>query len=135
MEKTGSESVQTDNLSAEKGSKIEDVEIIIGKLLQIGVIASAVVMLAGLIMFLVTGNGGYPNGSFPTDLLVVFRDVAALKPYAVILTGLFLLILTPVFRVGVSIIVFLKEKDYLYVKITTAVFIILLVSFVLGKVE
>lgn len=35
-----------------------------------------------------------------------------------ILAGLLLLILTPVFRVGISIITFLKEKDYLYTVIT-----------------
>jgi uncharacterized membrane protein len=45
------------------------------------------------------------------------------------------IVLTPVFRVGVSILVFIKEKDSLYVKITSAVFIILIISFVLGKVE
>jgi uncharacterized membrane protein len=86
-------------------------------------------------MFLITGNSGYPINTYPTNPLLIFQGVAALKPYAIILTGLFILILTPVFRVGVSIIVFLKEKDYLYVKITAIVFTILIVSFLLGKVE
>jgi uncharacterized membrane protein len=35
--------------------------------------------------------------------------------------------------VGISVIVFLKEKDYIYVKITAVVFAILIVSFLLGK--
>ena len=55
------------------------------------------------------------------------------KPDAIILFGLFLLILTPIFRVGVSIILFFKEKDNLYVIITSFVFIILLLGLILGK--
>lgn len=124
-----------DNRSAREKSNIEEIEIIIGKSLQIGVLASAVITLIGFLMFLVTGSSGYAGDLYPTNLLLIFQDLALLKPYAIILTGLFILILTPVFRVGVSILVFLKEKDYLYAKITTLVFVILMVSFLLGKVE
>lgn len=116
-------------------SNIEDVEIVISKCLKIGVLFSAAVMFVGFLLFILTGNSGYPDNTFPTNPVAVFQGLAALKPYAIILTGLFVLILTPVFRVGVSIIVFLKEKDYLYVIITAIVFIILLISFLLGKVE
>ena len=121
--------------SAEANSNIEEVEIIISRSLQIGVLASAAVTLIGFLMFLITGNSGYPGSTYPTSPLLIFQGLASFKPYAIILTGLFILILTPVFRVGVSIIVFLKEKDYLYVKITALVFAILIVSFLLGKVE
>jgi uncharacterized membrane protein len=116
-------------------SNIEDVEIVISKCLKIGVLFSAAVMFIGLLMFIITGNSGYPDNTFPTDILVVFDGLVSLKPYAVILTGLLILILTPVFRVGVSIIVFLKEKDYRYVKITALVFAILIISFLIGKAE
>jgi uncharacterized membrane protein len=116
-------------------SKIEEVEIIISRALKIGVILSATVTLIGLLMFLITGKSGYPGATYPTNPLLIFQGVAVLKPYAIILTGLFILILTPVFRVGVSVIVFMKEKDYLYVKITAVVFTILIISFLLGKVE
>lgn len=118
-----------------KKSNIDEVEVIISRSLQIGVIFSAAVMLVGLSLFLITGKSGYSGNTFPTNLLVIFQGLISLKPYAVILTGLFILILTPVFRVGVSIIVFFKEKDFLYVKITALVFAILIVSFLLGKVE
>lgn len=113
----------------------EDVEIIISKCLKTGVLASAAVIGLGLVLFLVTGNSGYPDQSFPTDPVTIFQGIGALKPFAIILTGLFILILTPVFRVGVSIIVFIKEKDSVYVKITAIVLAILIVSFLLGKVE
>lgn len=116
-------------------SNIDEVEIIISRSLQIGVVFSAAVMLVGLSLFLITGDSGYPGNTFPTNLLVIFQGLISLKPYAVILTGLFILILTPVFRVGVSVLVFFKEKDFLYVKITMLVFAILIISFLLGKVE
>lgn len=118
-----------------KKSNIEEVEVIISRSLQIGVILSAAIMLIGFCLFLITGYSGYPGDTFPTNLLVIFYGLVSFKPYAIILTGLFILILTPIFRVGVSIIVFFKEKDFLYVKITALVFAILIVSFLLGKVE
>jgi uncharacterized membrane protein len=115
-------------------SKIGDVEIIISKSLRIGVMISAVTILVGLLMFLSSGNSGYPGNSYPTTLTAIVKGLLLLKPYGIIMTGLLILISTPVFRVGVSVIVFFKEKDYLYVKITAVVFAILLFSFMLGKV-
>lgn len=118
-----------------RSKDVEDLEIVISRAIKYGVIASAVIMLAGLMMFIITGVSGYPGDTFPTNLPAIFEGIITLKPYAIMMTGLFLLILTPVIRVGVSIIVFAKEKDYIFVKITLAVFIILIISFLLGKVE
>lgn len=115
-------------------SKINEIEIIISKFLRFGVILSAVVILIGLAMFLITGNSGYLGSSYPTTPKEIIKGLLMLKPYGIILTGLLILIFTPIFRVGVSIIVFAKERNYLYVKITTIVFIILIISFMLGKV-
>ncbi len=116
-------------------SKIEGTEIFISKILRIGVIVSALVIGFGLILLFVTGKSGYPGSSFPTSPGDIFRGLAVLKPYGVILTGLLILIITPVLRVGISIFTFLKEKDYTYVVITAIVFVILIISFLLGKVE
>ncbi len=116
-------------------SKIIDMEIVISKFLRAGVVISAVIIGLGLAMFLITGNSGYPGDYFPTTPGEILRGLMQLKCYAIILTGLIVLILTPVLRVGISIITFIKEGDYLYAKITSAVFIILIISFVLGKVE
>ncbi|MFV9511509.1 DUF1634 domain-containing protein [Tepidibacillus sp. LV47] len=109
-------------------------EIVISKSLRYGVTLSVITILLGLILFIVTGKSGYPGHTFPTTLSSILAGLISLKPYAIIMTGLLMLILTPVFRVGVSIIAFFLEKDYLYVVITTIVFIILITSFFLGKV-
>lgn len=118
-----------------QNEKIENMEIIISNALRIGVVISAIVIFIGLLMLIITGSSGYPNSTYPTSPAAIIKGLALLKPYAIILTGLLVLILTPVFRVGVSIITFLQEKDYLYTAITSLVFTILIVSFLLGKVE
>ena len=46
--------------------------------------------------------------------------------------GIFLLILTPVLRVIVSIYAFAKEGDRLYVVITTIVLVILIIGMAIG---
>lgn len=114
--------------------RIEAMEIVISNYLRIGVAISSIVILTGLLMFFVVRHSGYPMGHYPSSIGGIIKGLLVLKPDAIILTGLFLLILTPVFRVGLSIILFYKEKDYLYVAITAFVFIILLVGFFLGEV-
>lgn len=115
-------------------SKIGSVEITISKLLRAGVMISAAIIIIGFIMFLATGNIGYSGNTFPTTSGEIYTGLVQLKSYGIIMTSLLFLIATPVFRVGVSIIVFAQEKDYLYVKITALVFAILIFSFVMGKV-
>ena len=112
--------------------EIEEIELIIGKILRIGVLTAAAVLIVGLALLLVTGQSGYPEGMHPTAPVAILKGVAALKPDAIIMLGLFLLILTQVLRVVVSIYAFMKERDYLYVGITTGVLAILVVSMIIG---
>lgn len=123
------------SLNENNKSNINDTEIIISKTLRFGVILSAITIVFGLLLLIITRNSGYSGSSFPTSPIQIIKGLFLLKPYAVILTGLLILILTPVFRVGISILTFLREKDYLYVAITTIVFFILIISFLLGKGE
>lgn len=116
-------------------NKNEKTEIIISKALRFGVSLSAATIVIGLFLLFATGNSGYPGSTYPTSLAQIATGLLLLRPYAVIMTGLFILILTPVFRVGISIVIFLMEKDYLYTIITSIVFIILIISFLLGKGE
>ncbi|AVK62757.1 DUF1634 domain-containing protein [Lactobacillus sp. CBA3606] len=115
-----------------KAAEMRQVERLIGRILRIGVIVSALVIGLGLILMVMRGNGGYPNGIQPTGFRTIFNGVMALKPYAVIMLGLFLLILTPTLRVVVSIYAFAIEKDHLYVWITTLVLVILIIASVIG---
>ncbi len=125
------------------------VEEIIGWILLVGVSASAVCILLGVIVLFITRDTGYGaafnnlsqlthyssggGGRFPTAPGDVIAGLAQFKPYALIALGLLLLILTPVIRVAASIVIFLLERDYAYVLITAFVLLILVVSFLLGK--
>lgn len=114
-------------------TEMAHIEGIIGRILQIGVAVAAVIMLFGLILLLMNGgNGGYPVGHQPTTINAIIDGTIALKPYAVMMVGMFCLIMTPVLRVVVSIYAFYKEHDTLYVWITSIVLVILCISFVIG---
>ncbi|WP_238996647.1 DUF1634 domain-containing protein [Paenibacillus pinistramenti] len=102
-------------------------------MLRIGIYAAAAVIVTGLLWLLITGEGGYPEDTYPTSFTDIASGVADWKPVAVIEAGLFLLILTPVMRVVVSLFTFLHEKDYRFAWITALVLVILIISFALGK--
>lgn len=119
-------------MSDEMRKEIDDIEKIIGKIMQIGVLIAAAVLGVGLALLLITGQTGYVAGVHPHSVSAIAQGVLHLRPYAVMMLGIFLLILTPVLRVAVSIYAFIKEKDRLYAGITTIVLIILLVAMVIG---
>ncbi len=114
-------------------SEIQDVELAVSRWLRIGVFISAAVIILGLILLFIRGESGYPGNDYPHSLPDIFNGTVQFKPYAVITTGLILLILTPVLRVAISIWVFVREGDKLYVIITSIVLVILIISFILGK--
>jgi uncharacterized membrane protein len=58
----------------------------------------------------------------------VFSDLFHLDPRAVIQVGLLLLIVTPVARVGFSLVAFWLQRDRIYVPVTLVVLTILLYS-------
>ncbi|GLB46588.1 membrane protein [Philodulcilactobacillus myokoensis] len=111
--------------------EMDDIELIIGKILRIGVIISAIIMIIGFLLLIITGKSGYANNYHPTSFSEIFSGIAQMKPYAIMMLGIFCLILTPVLRVVVSIYSFYKEHDYLYVYITSFVLIVLIFSFFL----
>jgi uncharacterized membrane protein len=110
-------------------------ELVIGRLLQAGVILAATIVLLGGVMYL--ARGGEPAAHYRIfngereDLRTVsgvLHDLPHRRWRAVIQLGLLLLIATPIARVVFSIFAFALEKDYLYVGITTIVLVILMYS-------
>ena len=104
----------------------------IGKILRIGVFVSTTVIIIGILMFLLSGHSGYAEGGWPDKFNEILSGLVEFKALAWLMTGLFLLILTPVLRVVASIVAFAKEGDKLYVAITTLVLIILIVAMFVG---
>lgn len=112
------------------------IELIIGKIMRGGVFGATIVMIIGMILLFVHQSGGYASANtWPTTAHAIVAGMLAFKAFAWLMAGIFLLILTPVLRVIISIYAFFKEGDTLYVIITTIVLIILIISFFIGVHE
>lgn len=121
---------QTKNFFADK-----DIQLILGTLLRVGVIASISVVLLGGFIYLYSNYDGTINyGKFNPDksglssVATIFHGLAHFDGSAIIQFGVLLLIFTPVARVIFSVFSFLIERDYLYVLIGLFVLCIILYS-------
>ena len=113
------------------------VETIVGNLLRVGVILSALIILAGGVVFLARHGTEPANYRIfrgePSDLRHVrgiVRTAVGLRGRGIIQVGLLLLIATPIARVAFSLFGFAEEKDRMYMAFTGIVLIILLYSLV-----
>ena len=91
---------------------------------------SAAVILFGLFLELLQPDKFAPQKlqSFPQTFGQVWAGLLVLRPQAVIVLGLLLLIATPVVRVAASVVAFALERDRRFVVITLLVLAILLFS-------
>jgi uncharacterized membrane protein len=118
----------------------ERVEVVMGHLLRVGVIASAVMVLVGGLVFLThdPGQTAPDLSQFhkePEELrspVSIVRESASFHSLGLMMLGLLLLIATPVARVVFSIVAFALQRDYLYVGFTLFVFLVLLYSLLSG---
>jgi uncharacterized membrane protein len=125
-------------------------ELLISRLLRFGVTLSSTIILAGVLLMIFTHSTGYSaagsyhlklilpyhphtTAEFPTAVPEVVAGVRALKPFAIVMLGILLLIATPVLRVAVSLVAFILEGDRAYVWITLYVLVVLVVSFAIGR--
>jgi uncharacterized membrane protein len=110
-------------------------EIIIGRLLQAGVLLAAATVLLGGALYLAGHHADRVNyqtfaagGSDTRTLDGIVRSAAHLDSLGIIQLGLLLLIATPVARVGLAIAGFALERDRLYTLVSAIVLVILLAS-------
>lgn len=116
-----------------------ELEQVIGRLLQYGVLLAAAVTLLGGLMLLVH------HGSAPASYSVFQGEPAQLRSLTAIVSGAFsgeataivqlgllLLIATPVARVAFTLVAFALQRDRLYVLVTTIVLALLLYGLLFG---
>ncbi len=110
-------------------------DVILGRVLRLGVILSALVVLAGASLFLVRHGHELPRYHVfvgePSDLRSlkgIASDVRALSGRGIIQLGLLMLIATPIARVVFSVFGFARQRDWMYVGITALVLGLLLYS-------
>src|SRR5258708_27893354 len=110
-------------------------EQMIGNLLRVGVVISAIVVLTGAVLWLTehgTEHADYKvfrgRSDGLTSVPAILRDALELHSLGIIQLGLLLLVLTPVMRVVFSAVGFAVERDWLYRAITVSVLAIRLFS-------
>jgi len=118
-----------------QGWSDHQVEIFAGNLLRCGVITAASLVIIGVLIYLFHNGLALPDyKSFkgePQEL----RHVGGILKYAfsfhgrgLIQLGLLVLIATPIARVALSIFAFLRQRDKLYVIVTSIVLVVLCYS-------
>ena len=105
-----------------------DIELKMGRLLQWGVVAAGIVMLAGAAIYLVRHGAEVPDyrnfhGVLPGFKTIggILSGVKELQARAIIQLGVLLMIATPVLRVVFAILAFALERDWLYTAISCIV--------------
>ena len=121
-----------------------DAEILISTLLRTGVVTSLAIVILGTVVSFVhhpdyldsppaLGRLTRPGAAFPHTLRDVARGARHFQGQAIVVVGLLLLVATPVLRVAVSVLAFVRQRDGTFVLITAVVLGLLLLSFVLGQ--
>jgi uncharacterized membrane protein len=114
-------------------------ELIMGRLLQVGVLLAASVVLVGGVLYAVAHAGSLVDYRVFTARPIQVRHPAALlggiargDPSAIIELGILLLVATPICRVIFAVVAFAVERDRLYVAISLAVLTVLVYGMLRG---
>jgi uncharacterized membrane protein len=122
-----------------RGWSDQQIELLVGRLLQVGVILAAIVVLLGGTVYLIR-HGGSPTDyrtfrGAPTDLRTfwgITSKAVDFRGQGMIQLGLLLLIATPVARVALTVFAFFRQRDTIYVVVAVLVLAILLYSLFSG---
>ncbi|AGC46520.1 hypothetical protein MYSTI_05239 [Myxococcus stipitatus DSM 14675] len=120
-------------------------ELLISDLLRHGVVASLSLVTLGTVVtffrhpdYLVSSEAlerlTAPH-PVPHGLAEVVAGALAARGQSFVMAGLLVMMAVPVMRVALSLLIFRQQKDKLFVAITTAVLVLLLVSFLVGAAE
>ncbi len=97
------------------------IEILLGKTLRIGVVIAAVVIGLGVAVFLIRERGdiSFDNALGRREAIVkltpeaLWSGLKAGSARSIILLGIFLLILTPIVRVAMTLLLFFRQRDWI----------------------
>ena len=123
-----------------RDSRDEQVELVIGRLLQWGVLAAAIVVVTGGLLLLaqyghLPANFQHFRGEDPALRSVggIVRAALGGDSRAIVQLGLVLLIATPAARVALTLGAFLIQRDRLYILTTSIVLALLLYGLLWGR--
>lgn len=117
-----------------------DIQKLIGNTLRWGVTIASVIAIIGLVLYLLQhGNEPQPDyahfdTSRPafTHLSGILSGFASGESHGIIQVGVLTLILTPILRVVLSFVDFLRERDWLYALISAIVLATIFINSVAG---
>lgn len=116
-------------------SEIQFINRVVAIILATGMYTTVGFYLIGLILLFIKGR---PVPDLAEQYFHSFKEffsyLVALHPRVFLYLGTISLILTPVSRVLVSIFAFWKERDFKYVGVTTIVFLVIVISVIIGSV-
>jgi uncharacterized membrane protein len=117
----------------------EQFDLLLAHVLRTGVVTAAALVIVGAIVYFVRGAHVVPQfGRFtgePGDLRSVtgvLADARRLGGRGLMQLGVIALIATPIVRVALSAVVFLRIRDWLYTIVTLIVLVLLLYGIVNG---
>jgi uncharacterized membrane protein len=125
---------------------IRGLEVVISRVLRVGVITSVALIIAGTMATFVQHPAYFtsstelehivaPGAKFPHSIGVLLTELHQLRGEAIVTLGLLILLATPMMRVCVSVAAFIYYRDRIYILVTATVLGLLLLSLVLGRAE
>lgn len=112
-------------------------ELVLSSILKIGTIISIGLIILGMTLLFIRGD----SLGYPVDILVdpytpvntgildysmVYRGLIMLEGLSIILLGLIIMVATPILRIILGILVFIFEKDGVYVLVATITLVLIL---------
>jgi uncharacterized membrane protein len=133
-------------LPADRDPQMRRLELLVSRLLLVGVIVSVALIIVGTIITFaqhpdyldssaVLDSAVGPGATFPHELPALWNSIRQFRGEAIVTLGLLVLMATPVMRVALSMLAFIQHRDRTYALITAAVLCLLILSLVLGRVE
>jgi uncharacterized membrane protein len=116
--------------AARAAAERRDLDMVVHRLLIVGLAASSLLMVIGLILDVAL------HRQMPTaipDLGELFARVLAGRPSGFLSLGLLVLLATPIVRVIGSIAAFAYERDWHYAVVSLIVLLVVVLSVVLGQ--
>jgi uncharacterized membrane protein len=110
-------------------------ELDISRMLRIGVSLAAVVVLVGSGLYLAQGHGVAPDYrhfhgmASPADRIQPLYVLNHWDSRSIIRLGILLLIATPIMRVAFCVYSFARQRDKIYIAVSSIVLLVLLYSF------
>lgn len=115
----------------------------VGRVLRVGVLLSAALLVAGYVVGLVSDLHAYTSvtveqahldarADFPHSLVAVVDGIGRGSGEAIIVAGVLLLIMTPVAGLVTSAVAFARRRDWLFSGISLIALGVILSSFVVG---